>query len=73
MVILRILEALLVLSVAAVVSLIAATVLLCTSVLLLVMLWISLDAHRLTPPYWTFLGVLQGVTTLLVLLPHIRR
>ena len=73
MVILRILEALLVLSVATVVSLIAATVLLCTFALLLVMLWISLDTHRLTPPYWTLLGILQGVATTLVLLPHIRR
>jgi hypothetical protein len=27
----------------------------------------------LTPLYWTPLGVIQGIATLLVLLPHIRR
>ena len=73
MVILWILEALLVLFVATIIALISFTVLLSTSILLLVILWTYLDNHRMTPPYWTLLGILQGIVTLLVLLPHIRR
>ena len=72
MVIFWILEALLILFVATGISLIATTALLGTSALLLVILWTYLDAQKLTPPYWTPLGILQGVATLLILLPHIR-
>lgn len=67
------LEAALVLFVSMGIALISATVCIGAVVLLMVMAWTSLEAHAMTPPYWTPLGVLQGVATLLVLLPHIHR
>jgi hypothetical protein len=73
MVMLWILEALLILFVATGICLISTMVLLGTSILLLAILWTYLDAHRMTPPYWTPLGLLQAVITILLLIPHIQR
>lgn len=66
-------EAFIVLFVAVSVALVAATACIGGIILGTIALWTTLEAHRLTPPYWTPLGVLQGVATALVLLPHVIR
>lgn len=67
------LEAVLVLFVSVGIALISATACIGAVVLIMVMVWTSLEAHNMTPLYWTPLGVLQGIATVLVLLPHIHR
>jgi hypothetical protein len=67
------LEAVLILFVSMGIALISATACIGATTLLTVMLWTFLEAHHMTPPYWTLLGVLQGIATVVVLLPHIRR
>jgi len=62
------LEAALVLFVSVSVALIVATACIGALTLLTVMVWTSLEIHTITP-----LGVLQGVATALVLVPHVRR
>jgi hypothetical protein len=67
------LEALLVLFLAVNIALILATACLGGLILGTVVLWSILEAHGLTPLHWTPLGVLQGIATIVALLPHICR